>query len=1771
MLLRIAFLLLFSDLALSVQAASLFDYGAPWRYHLGTAEASSPDSRAWRTLAFVDLDWSGGPTPIGYANPPNNPTEDNIATSIPTTQEGGYVSVFFRKPFVIGNPARVNQLTLNLNVDDGFIAWINGVEIGRYNVPDGALAFDATAVSPIEATLTPLTLTDNLATLLSSGTNLLAIQVFNANTSSSDLLLDAALASDQDETPPVTVDITPQPGSRLPQLTTLEVVFNESVTGVDAEDLLINGIPATQMTQISPLDYTFSFAQPAVGSVTVAWKTGHGIQDLAALPNPFAGGSWAYVLDTKVPPAAVVISEFLSDNQTGIRDEDSTRSDWIELYNMGTDPAILTGWFLSDSAAAPTRWRLPAVTLNAKGYLLIWASGKNRTNSTAPLHTNFKLGKSGGYLGLADPSGHVVSEFAPGYPAQQSDISYGRDPADASVVGFYTAPTPRAKNSTRGNGFAPEPVFSVAGGVFTNSTLSVGLTSSAGQIRYTVDGSLPTASSPLYSAALVLSTTTTVKARVFQTGLLPSAILARNYVLVHSSVASFTSNLPLMIFSTTGVPVADHVPTGQARTFASLMAVDTHQGRSSPLAEPEYFGQCEIGVRGQTSAGFPKRPYRMELQDAYRIDESAGLFGLPADSDWVLYNPYSDKPFLQNFLAYELFEKMGHYSVRRRFVEVFLNQSGGKISYPQDYAGIYILEEKIKVSGHRVELAKLAPADSVEPNISGGYMFKKDKSSAGDLDFFTAGGAGFSGQNLKLHEPQPSEITPAQLAWLGNYLNRMETALYAPNWLTATGTNHYSNYLDADSFVDYHWIVEFTKQIDGYRLSNYLQKDRNGKVKMEPIWDWNLSFGNADYLDGSVTSGWYYSLLGDSDHIWLRRLISGSTAAGGSTGDPDFNQKIADRWSQLRTNVLASSNVLARIDQLSSMLAEAADRDFARWPRLGSYVWPNPPIYSSPTTYRGIINSMKSWVSGRYSWIDSQFLKPPVLSAPGGLVPVDYKLKLSASTGSLYFTLDGSDPRLPGGSLSPKAIVYPTAGITLSNTVKLFTRARSGARWSGPTVATYATELPHLLISEIQYHPEAAPTGSPFSTEDFEFLEFQNSGPSSLTLDGSVVSEGIDFLFPPFTLTAGERVLLVKNQAAFGSRYGVTSRIAGVYTGSLGNSGEHLIVKGPLGELWIDFSYQSDWYPVTDGAGFSLVLSSDRIAPEKLGDPASWRPSAKPGGSPGTADSQPAQFPPIVISEWVSHSGILGFDQIELQNLSQDLVNIGGWFLSDDAQTPRKYRISDNTLIQPGGFLLFDETQFGNRALQPFAFDALGEAVYLFSGDGQTNLTGYQHGFTFGAQQAGTSFGRYLDRAGREQFVMQNAKTLQHTNSGPWISPVVFSEIMYHPADLNTNAGVLFAADGEYLEIFNRSATSVPLYDPRAPTNTWKLDGAVHYSFPGGSSIPARGLLVVVSFNPLARPIQLEAFKAQYGLSGLTVVGPYSGSLGNKGEKVSLKFPDVAITNTFGEITVPYVVAEEVSYQDNSGWPSGADGFGYALTRVDPSSFANDPLNWIAARPTPGALPVAVDLPQITQPPVGGAFLVGTPHTLSVKIEGTGAFRYQWRRNGSDLPGATNASLAILSAQVVHSGSYRVVVLGAFSSVTSDAAWVLVDADSDADGMADAWERTHGSDMFNSADASLDSDGDGVSNLNEYLAGTDPLNASSVPRIDTFSAGPPASLSFQIAPYRNYTLQYLDLLTAGDWKTLASVAAQKSHTSVEVEDRASASSSARYYRLLISP
>jgi len=641
-------------------------------------------------------------------------------------------------------------------------------------------------------------------------------------------------------------------------------------------------------------------------------------------------------------------------------------------------------------------------------------------------------------------------------------------------------------------GQVPPPQFSIAGGVFTsNITVRLTASSPSGVIRYTVDGSEPTAASRKYSGPITIAGSILLQAKVFEGRSSFSPTASQAYIRLSPELENFSSNLPLVILNSFG----RNIPHDQkARVSAHL--VDTTTGRSTLAGPAAFHGEGDLNIRGHTSLRYPKRSYHLKTRDDEHNPLKTSLLGFPKDSDWVLYAPYPDKTLMRDVLGYELSNQMGRYASRTRFVEVFLNESGGKLSQ-RDYLGVFVFEEKIKRGKHRVDIDKLGPDDNAEPNVTGGYLFKKDhldtiELGPANMGGYPMGGGGrgsmrepyFSGpggfpgnpegfcspagrtyqsgdglfqrlagrfggkeqafttrqgSHFFYVEPKADEITSAQRAWLARYVNKCEEVLYGNNFKDPkTG---YAAYLDPDSFIDHHLLVEVTKNIDGFRFSTFYSKDRGGRIKMGPIWDWNLSFGEASGKQGWMPRYWYWPQLDDQQYSWFRRLFE----------DPDFGQKYVDRWGELRTNQFVVAKLHARIDELAELLKEAQVRNFQRWRIMGRPVYPNNYIGQ---TFSDEVNYMKQWIQQRIEWIDQQFLAAPSFSAPSGAVARGFSLVLRAPAGKIYYTLDGTDPRAPGGAVSSAAQAFDTS-LKLDTNAVVFCRAYQNNRWSYPAVARF--------------------------------------------------------------------------------------------------------------------------------------------------------------------------------------------------------------------------------------------------------------------------------------------------------------------------------------------------------------------------------------------------------------------------------------------------------------------------------------------------------------------------------------------------------------------------------------------------------------------------------------------------------------------------------------------------------------------------------------------
>jgi hypothetical protein len=723
-------------------------------------------------------------------------------------------------------------------------------------------------------------------------------------------------------------------------------------------------------------------------------------------------------------------------------------------------------------------------------------------------------------------------------------------------------------------------------------TLQVTLTKSspAGVIRYTLDGREPTTSSTQYTGPISLTTSALVRARVFEPGMAPGPLASGGYVALDANVNSFTSNIPVVIVDTlggSGIPTDPHQPM-----FMAIFEPGTN-GRTSFARAPSLATRGGIKVRGSSTAGDPKKQYAVETWDDKNRDLDTTPFGFPAESDWVLFGNYGfDQALIRNPLMYELSNQVGRYASRTRFCEVYLNTGGGTVAQA-DYIGVYSFMEKIDREEDRVDVERLPPNYVTTPLVTGGYMLKIDRRDPGDSGFNAAG------QGLSYVYPKEDNIPVAQANWIQGYLNQFKAVLDGAGF--ADPVNGYARYIDPESWYDHHILNVLAKNVDALRLSGYMFKEREERLEMGPIWDFDRSIDSTDGRDDDPRT---WNGTGDAtrffEYPWWVRLFQ----------DPEFSLQYEDRWYELRKGPLSSANVSAVINAMKAELTEAAPRNFGRWTTISPGQWPAE------------IERVRNWLAARSTWIDSQFSVPPTFSASSRQISPGFQLTLTAPQGTIYYTTDGRDPRLRGGGITPGATTY-SGPITLNANARVVARSRvSASDWSSVNKETYWTALPRLVVTEILYHPAPPPPPNAFEDEDFEFLELKNTNDVPMQLGGARVDGAIRFTFPAGTvLDPGEVVVLIKDTNAFALRYDTSGmNIAGEYDGRLSNGEETIKIVGPLGEPILEFTYSDAWYPSTDGDGDSLTILDFDAPLSSWIDPLNWNPSSVLHGTPGEDD-----------------------------------------------------------------------------------------------------------------------------------------------------------------------------------------------------------------------------------------------------------------------------------------------------------------------------------------------------------------------------------------------------------------------------------------------------------------------------------------------------------------------------------------------------------------------
>jgi hypothetical protein len=1450
----------------------------------------------WGQESFLDESWPSGPAPFGAGSAPSGVT---LGTPLGAEIVGITPSLYLRVVFTATAADLAETLPLQLLVgfDDGFVAYLNGLEVVRANlgtqnsfVPHTAVATAANGTPQSSVTYT----LDPPAVLLNEGQNVLAVQVHNVAMGDADLFLRALLR-----------------------------------TNILGSNRQLVGYTAT-------------------------WKYFVGVEE----PLPDA-------------------NEEHEDMPEG---PDAT-PDWVEIHNPGPDPVSLTGWSLSDTPGDPRRWNFPAgASLAAGARLVVVCDGLDvRTPPTNGLyHTNFSLSAAGETVLLTSPGGTSASVPVPALTAFQS---FGQNGSGDWRI--YEEPSPGAANAgLTYAGRVAAPFFSPGGGLYptggTNVTVTITCATPGATIRYTTNGREPDASSPLYTAPLNFTSGTGLRARAFASGLLPSAETAASYIL--ESIAN-RRNLPALAilgdsertlyrpFGIFSLVNGSH-PTADDRPMEDLWVPGTG---STPLAAinlqayniPLYRGRfserpavinlynngsgqnLNIAAGIRVAASSYSRP-RMKFSFQTNADPNAlawtassiekgslnlyfrnDLGGRPLEFPVFPGRPVTtfeslraragkndvSNPFIRDEHARRLFIDLGQVGSRGMINTLYVNGV---------YKGYYNLTEHLKEGFFQQHFKSTLPWDVIQVTAIS------------------------SGDNLALQE-MVTFLRNHSLSDLANYqalATRLDVVNFADYILLNT-------FLSTGDWPHNNFVVARERSTSGkFRFAVWDAEGTTGSFSSMPVILNSFSAANANQTSQGVVR----SAAPQSEGLgYVIRILYTYLA-----NSPEFRLLFADRIQKHMTGngALTPSRVLARWEELRSEMAKVgvtvdnnSNVNTPHWVngKGDNLTWTTQSAANRPSRYRVLFggyrdgNNGNVLVPGRYVteglWPNTRAPSFSVVAgevSPGTLVSITH----TNSSGVIYFTTDGSDPRAPGGT--PHGQVYDNP-VVLNATQTLKARVLNDMEWSPLQEALYDVGgTPPLLLTEIMYNP---PDQATVNGAEYEFLEIKNVGADPVALSGMRIADAFSYTFEAGTVVApGGFVVLARTPSRFAEMYPGVPVLPTGYgpTGNLANGGEAITLLDAVDQVVFQVSYgdAAPWPAAADAGGFSLVPVDPNANPQPQAA-ASWRASTRLGGSPGEDDPSPAGQ--VRIHELLSNPTSGNADWIELHNPSASPADIGGWWLSDSFTNRKKFRIPDGTVIAAGGYLVLTETEF-NSGPNPFAFSAQGEQAALSAADALGNLTGYAHQVAFGAIEPGRTFGWHLNSQGREFFVAQTQPSPGAANAGPRVGPVVITELLVAPPP----GGV------EYVELRNLAAQPVPLYDEGNPSHTWQIDG-LSFAFPPAVTLQPRQMALVVPNDP-------AVFRAQYGVPApIAIFGPYAGALNNSGERVAVQMPGKPYTNALSQVVVPYIDLDAVAYDDAPPWPEVV-GPGLALERWWETAFADDPWVWRAASPggSPGR-PNALD------------------------------------------------------------------------------------------------------------------------------------------------------------------------------------------------------------------
>ena len=1280
----------------------------------------------WWELQFDTAIWKSGQTPIGFGY-------GGLATDVRAGIQNVTPTLYVRQEFqaTAAQAGSGTILSLRIDFDDAFIAYLNGVEVARGNAGarDGYLYADQSAYQARSATGVGVNFPLGPANqLLLTGDNVLAVEVHNVLPGSGNLKLDTILGmsgvtflrsgdpcewfpgvlspsggvfdpSLVDDDPGLLVawgrpgfDDSSWPVGEGPlgfesgadyllgtNLTSMQ--HNQSalymrtsfhlsaaqlgaMTGLELEldyddgcviflngreisrgnlgnvgDLIsfvlkangAHGASTDDGGAFSPAVIVLDPSQLRVGENILAGQvcndqtsdsdlllhmqlrsTGGGAVDLVP-----AAASYRYFVGTSEPAQAVVRPSLPAPEF----------EDWIELSNPGPLGVDLSGWGLSDEVGDPLKWTFPAGTfLRSGGFLLVIADDRTELNGfTTYLHSRFKLSAGGEALTLSDATGVLQSEFPGGFPPQYAAHSYGWDPVSATY-GYLENPTPGVPNSGPVRADRVDaPDFEPKGG-FYSSTVTLTLTSSTpgATIRYTLDGSEPTESNGMsYTDPLTLTvinnkTGRVVRTRAYKSGLIPSKPKSHTYLI---NQAREIMTIPALIFTGEGEEVF-YKPHG----VMSIEGGNYVSNRWQANGINSYNIPMNRGIQYE-------RPVHLEFyyagsEPGFRKDAGVRLAASSYSRPRLRLNNVNSSPWPSSGQEKPSFNLY----FRNEYGEPSLDYPWLGETYPVTRF------EQLRIRAGKNDIRNPWIRDELMRRL---YSDMGQESSVGITNTLYINGSfkGFFNMAERLREPFMQAHHGGKEEWdvrqVGDFpngdsrawdrmmviLNRNLTNI--ANWQAAEA------YLDPVNMADYFLLNVYGTTWD-WPQNNWVgarERTPEGRFRLY-IWDAEGAFGHNSSFPPSRDSI-VVDLLNKTNPLsdLFKRLISSS----------EWRLTFADRVHKHFFNggVLddrrSDSNMRGRAFRLRREFQPILSFVHGETPNLSFYY-----TWTAPVTGRRayLLGPTRTYLADHGLW---PAIAPPTYNQHGGEIAAGFELTITAAPGrTIHYTLDGSDPRLPGGAVSPEATPYASPVALNASRLTVKSRAYEAASeiWSALTEAEFVSGLvapdpSALVISELMYHP-ADVSGSEAAAgftdqDDFEFVELKNVSGNELDLSEVAFTAGINFSFAGSngtTLLPGGRVLVVAELAAFRQRYGTSldRRIAGEFGGNLSNREDTVTLSLASGGVFplhsLTYLDADPWPDCADGPGHSMLLVSPDSAPDH-NNPANWICSSHFGGELG--------------------------------------------------------------------------------------------------------------------------------------------------------------------------------------------------------------------------------------------------------------------------------------------------------------------------------------------------------------------------------------------------------------------------------------------------------------------------------------------------------------------------------------------------------------------------